>query len=387
MSVFASDRVVSSLTIRVSSDLEAGETLPGIDIGTTAGDGGISISVNGNKCQISDAVWVTSTSKEMAVGATPEMKVTLVPETDYYFKGSYRSSNITIKGGTFVSAERKSNDKLVVKLKVKAISGDFDSPEDAYWKDNAKGTAKWEAPDTNDTGKYEVQLKRGSSTVTTVETTSRTYNFYPYMTVAGTYKFRVRTIAKTSKEEDYGKKSSWTESDEIYIAKEDVSDGTGKNVTGDISTVSVGQAGWIESSGSWYYRYPNGQYASNSWQKINDKWYLFQSDGKMLTGWQQRNGRYYLLANTGEMLTGWQNYNNKWYYLNPYPDDFQGVMFANTVYTIDGNTYYFNSDGTRAEGWTQINNKMYYFYPETGIMAKNTMIDTFYVNENGEWVQ
>jgi glucan-binding YG repeat protein len=388
---FAADHVISSLTIRVVSDLEPGDTLPGIDTGSTsASDGGISVYVSGSKCQISDAEWVTSTKKDMSVGSTPEMKITLVPEDDYYFKGSYRSSNITVKGGTFVSADRRSSEKLVVKLKVKAISGDFDPPEDAYWKDNTKGTAKWEAPDSNDTGKYEVQLKKGSSTVTTIETTSKTYNFYPYMTTAGTYKFKVRTIARTSSQENYGKKSSWTESDEIYIAKEDVSDGRGQE--GTISTVqgittSTGQAGWIQSSGNWYYRYPNGEYASNTWQKINDNWYLFDADGRMLTGWQLYNGRNYLLGSDGVMLTGWQYVNNNWYYLNPYPDSYEGTLFVDMMYTIDGNTYYFQSDGTRAAGWNSVNGNWYYFYPDSGIMARNTTIDTFYVNENGEWVR
>jgi glucan-binding YG repeat protein len=386
---FAADHVISSLTIRVVSDLEPGDTLPGIDAGSTsASDGGISVYVSGSKCQISDAEWVTSTKKEMSVGSTPEMKITLVPEEDYYFKGSYRSSNITIKGGTFVSADRKSSEKLVIKLKVKAISGDFDAPEDAYWKDNTKGTAKWEAADSNDTGKYEVQLKKGSSTVTTIETTSRTYDFYPYMTTAGTYKFKVRTIAKTSAQEDYGKKSAWTESDEIYIAKEDVSDGRGQESTiSEVQGITTSQVGWIQSSGNWYYRYPNGEYASDTWQKINDKWYLFQADGKMLTGWQMRNGRSYLLGSDGVMLTGWQYVNDNWYYLNPYPDAYEGTMFADMLYTIDGNTYYFQSDGTRASGWNSVNGNWYYFYPDTGIMAKNTTIDTFYVNENGEWVR
>ena len=32
------------------------------------------------------------------------------------------------------------------------------------------------------------------------------------MTQVGTYTFRVRTIAKTSKQDDYGKNSEWVES-------------------------------------------------------------------------------------------------------------------------------------------------------------------------------
>ena len=109
---------------------------------------------------------------------------------------------------------------MVIKAKLKPIKGTFEAPEDAYWKDNAKGTAKWEEPDNGGTGQYEVELRKGSTKIYTTETTGKTFNFYPYMTQAGTYTFRVRTIAKTSKQDDYGKNSEWVESDEIYLAKE-----------------------------------------------------------------------------------------------------------------------------------------------------------------------
>jgi glucan-binding YG repeat protein len=93
------------------------------------------------------------------------------------------------------------------------------------------------------------------------------------------------------------------------------------------------------------------------------------------------------LGSDGVMLTGWQYVNNNWYYLNPYPDSYEGTLFVDMMYTIDGNTYYFQSDGTRAAGWNSVNGNWYYFYPDSGIMARNTTIDTFYVNENGEWVR
>ena len=98
MTVAAAEHVVSSVTIRVSSKLEPGDTLP--DIGTestSAEEGDVSISCSTDKYTIDRAEWVTSTSKEMKVGDQPEMRVWLTAGADYYFKGSYRSSNVTVQ--------------------------------------------------------------------------------------------------------------------------------------------------------------------------------------------------------------------------------------------------------------------------------------------------
>ena len=393
---FAADKTISSVTIRVDSELEAGEELPEIEYlngtsSTDVADGEICILNSNSKYSIVECEWVTSTSKEMEVGDKPTMKVRLSPNSvgndDYAFKGTYRSSNVTVKNGDFVSASKSSGD-LVIKLRVEPIGGDFAAPEDAYWKDNAKGTAKWEAPDEGGTGRYEVVLRRGNTKVTTIETTGTSYNFYPYMTKAGTYSFRVRTIAKTSSEEKYGDKSDWVESDEIYLAKEDVSDGSGQQ--GSTSAGAPGSAvtaGWRKYNNAWYYYYPDGSYQKDSWKKINDRWYLFQADGKMMTGWQNRGGQTYYLTDNGDMVTGWILAGNRWYYLNRTPDSYEGCMLRNMWQTIDGKTYCFGADGAMLEGWNQVDGSWYYFYPGAGHKATNTYIDTFYVNQDGVWVR
>jgi len=387
MTAFASD-VISSVKITVRSELEPGETLPDIGIGGTAGSGDVTVTCSSDKYVISEAEWVTSTSRVMNAGDTPEMKVWLTAQGDYYFKGTYRSSNVTVSRGDFVSAKREDSDTLIVRLRVRGIEGNFNPPEDPHWKDNAKGTARWDDPEEGDTGRYEVVLKRGSSTVHTVETTGNSYNFYPYMTKKGTYSFRVRTIAKTSKEEKYGKNSEWVESDEIYIAEEDVSDGRGQNSgNGVASAPGMGntQVGWQLVNGTWYYRYPDGTCHKNAWLLVNDKWYLFDDSGRMLKGWQNRGNSTYYLADSGEMVTGWIQANNRWYYLNPTRDQFEGAMLANRWVTLDGKTYYLSGDGAMAEGWYQVDGNWYYFYPGSGHKAVNTVIDTFYVDQDGIW--
>lgn len=387
MTAFASD-VISSVKITVRSELEPGETLPDIGIEGTAGTGEVTVSCSSDKYVISEAEWVTSTSRVMKAGDTPEMKVWLTAQGDYYFKGTYRSSNVTVSRGTFVSASRQDTDTLVVRLKVNGIEGNFNPPEDPYWRDNAKGTARWSAPEEGGTGRYEVVLKRGSSTVYTVETTGTSYNFYPYMTKKGTYSFRVRTIAKTSKEEQYGKNSEWVESDEMYLAEEDVSDGTGQATgSGVASAPGMGntQVGWQKQNGYWYYWYPDGTCQKSAWLAVGGKWYLFDDSGRMLTGWQTRGNATYLLGDSGEMVTGWFYGNNRWYYLNPTKDQFEGAMLTNQWLTLDGKTYYMGADGAMAEGWYQVSGNWYYFYPGSGQKAVNTVIDTFYVDQDGVW--
>lgn len=395
--VFAADKTVSSVSIRVYSKLEPGETLPSISTAnsgesTTVSDGDICVYASSSQYHIADAEWVTSSNRTMDVGDKPEMKVRLEADGDYQFKGTYRSSNVKVKGGDYVSVSKDGTEALIVKLKVDPIEGDFGAPEDVYWKDNARGTAKWSKPDEGGTGKYEVVLRRGSTKVHTVETTATTYNFYPYMTQAGTYTFRVRTIAKTSSDSNYGKNSEWVESDEIYIAKEDVSDGSGRTDSSSSgpSSSSGGplgntQVGWRQSNGDWYYYYPDGSCHKNGWLEVGGKHYLFQQDGRMMRGWQQIGGYWYFLADSGELVTGWLRDGNRWYYLNPTQDQFLGTMFANHWLSLNGKDYYFAADGSMIEGWWQVDGNWYYFYPGAGNKAVNTTIDTFYVDGNGIW--
>lgn len=405
MTAWAADRTISNVTLRIDSELESGSTLPEIDWSNDgsghASNGDILITNSSKKYEITEAEWITSTSREMNVGDTPEMKVTLAPLTDggddYHFKGSYRASNVSVRYGNFMSAAKKDGN-LVVKIRVRAIEGTFAPPEDAYWRDNSRGIARWEEPESGGSGKYEVVLKKGSSRIHSVETTARSYDFYPYMTKEGTYTFRVRTIAKTGKQEDYGDKSEWVESDEIYVAKEDVSDGSGRNdgpgVVGPSGSGVNGntRVGWQKYNNRWYYYYPDGSYQKNGWARVGDNWYLFNNDGVMLTGWQNLNSptinnQTYFLRESGEMAVGWVFWNNRWYYMNPTPDAFIGCMLKEHWATINGLTYWFTSDGSMAEGWHQIDGNWYYFYPGSGHKAVNTWVNTFYVNENGIWVQ
>ncbi|MDR1550629.1 MAG: N-acetylmuramoyl-L-alanine amidase family protein [Hungatella sp.] len=380
----AAVKTIPSVTIYAGlEEIDSGETLPAESSFETNKGTGNYVYTNNDRYEVTDLDWVTSDTKEMKVGSEPKMKVTLraTNSDEYAFKGGYQSSNVSIKGGTYVSASRSGSDTLYVTFTFKPIKGTYDSPEDAFWRESGYGNAKWSSVD-NSSGAYDVYLYRGSSVVKKVEKLKATsYNFYPYMTKAGTYSFKVRTVSYTESEQKYGKNSDWTESNEVYVPQEKVSDGSGQ----DDNAVANGQVGWIKTGNVWYYRYPDGTYQKNNWAKINNKWYLFDANGAMVTGWQQRNNVWYYLNNDGAMTTGWIVSNNKWYYLNPSATS--GVEGAMLIGWINYNNkwYYTDSTGAMQEGWRQVDGNWYYFYPGEGSKAVNTTISGFPVDGNGIW--
>lgn len=385
---------ISSVSIHVGTDCKAGDYLP-IRPGTDSQEGTYAYA-DSTKYSVESADWTASstTDRVLEVGEEPKMTVSLTAngytsgDREYIFRGGYSSSNVSIKGGTFVSARVKdSGYTLEVTVKLKGIGGEYPLPTRADWTGSGYGHAKWGYEDEADrdaaSGYYDVSLYRGSTMVKRLEAFQGTsYNFYPYMTKAGSYSFKVRAVPGTESQKKYGKKSEWTQSDEIYLDKEHVSDGTGQGDDNNVN--SGGKVGWIQDGGIWYYRYPDGTYQKNSWAKINDKWYLFDNDGKMLTGWQNRNGRYYYMEDSGAMLTGWIKSGEKWYFLNTIPGDSEGAMWTGWLQLGD-KIYYMDNSGAMLEGWNKVGDSWYYFYPSAGNKAVNTTIDGFYVDANGIW--
>jgi glucan-binding YG repeat protein len=379
----ASVKTISSVTINVGlEDITMGDTLPSENSFSTTSESGNYVYANNDRYEVTDLNWITSDNKEMKIGYEPKMKITLhaTDSDEYAFKGGYQSSNVKVKGGTYVSSNRSGSDTLYVTIKFKPIKGTYDSPEDAYWRDSGFGNARWSEPDSGSEA-YDVYLYRGSSIIKKVEKLKATsYNFYPYMTKAGTYSFKVRTVPYSDTEDKYGKNSDWTESDEVYVPKEKVSDGRGQD-----SIASSGEVGWIKNGNSWYYRYPDGTYLKNNWSKINDIWYLFDSNGMMLTGWQKKGDQTYYFNGDGAMLKGWFKSDNKWYYLNPSTTNgIEGALITGWI-SYNNKWYYADSQGVMQEGWKQIDNNWFYFYPGEGSKAVNTTISGFRVDGEGIW--
>lgn len=197
---------------------------------------------------------------------------------------------------------------------------------------------------------------------------------------------------------------------------------------------------WVKDNIGWWYQLFAGGYPANTWQNIGGVWYWFDANGYMATGWRQIGGTWYYLNGSGAMVTGWQLVGNTWYYMdgsgamltgwqdigsNRYYLDENGAMRTGWV-LMDGIWYYFDNSGAMKTGWQLIGNVWYYlgtdgkmltglqeingakyyldnsgamktgwvwvgndcyYFAESGVMAADTWVGEYYVDENGIWVQ
>ena len=381
MTSFAAS-TITNVTVRVNIDLQTGDDLPNLDYGVSDSAGYAVYISNDTKYEIQDAEWSKEVD-EVELGETYTLKVTLDAKSGYEFKSSYNSSKVTVKGGKFVSAKRNNDDDLVVTIRTKAAEGVLEAPEDAEWQsENSNsdkfGVAKWRSVKDAD---YDVQLYRGEKVVHKVTGLEKTsYNLYPYMTREGDYSFRVRAIPENDSVAEYAEKSEWVFSDEMFVDEDEVSDGSGQgqeNTTNN-APASTQQVGWVKNNGKWFFRYPDGTYLRDSWGKISDKWYLFNSSGEMLTGWQKAGDKWYYLNLDGDMKTGWLLDKNVGYYLNG-----DGSMATGWI-TVNNVHYCMAQNGAMLTGWQEVGGQWYYFYPD-GHKAANEYISGFYVDQNGVW--
>ncbi len=406
-------RPISNVRITVNTgDLEVGDQL------SDNAESYISLPES-SFYEMEDAEWLDDV-ESLKIGDAPRMRVYLaaIPkeisgnsyDTVYLFTGNYSSHNVRVNKGELLAADiRDQGYTLEVTIRVNPISGTYEAPVQAYWADS-RGNARWEES-YGDSGYYDIVCYRGASTVKKLNSYhGRAYNFYPYMTREGSYSFKVRAVPPAGSK---SKSSEWIESGDLYIGKDQVSDGSGQTHddengggasgssilpgTGSSNLYPEGTgtsnvAGWISEGGENYFRYPNGEYVRDSWLHLQDRWYLFDSQGRSLRGWQQNKYGYwfYLEPSTGAMRTGWLQDGGKWYYLNDTKDSYEGCMVRGW-WTWNNLKYYFNDQGVMVTGWFQIDGKYYYFYPEGttgggyGYMASNTRIGDFYVGADGAW--
>ena len=408
----AAQKTIPSVSIKVNHSIKAGDNLNSITLNYGSSEGGmINVYTNSEtRYSIVGLELLNGGDRAARILDVLQLRVTLQPQQDgndtYVFRGTYSSSNVHVTGGSFVSASKKGNN-LAVTVRMSGIKGTFEAPYDVEWRSGEIGRGRWSEP-ADGTGYYDVILERQGIQILKIEGyKGSAFNFYPYMTQAGRYKFKVRTVPHTEEEKQNGQQSPFVEADEYYLDKENVSDGSGRhhadnmsgpgvsdlpvsrdNVSGPGTPRTMGKAGWILDNGIWYYKFPSGELKKNGWEKVGGKWYLFDGNGRMLTGWQKRDGHSYYLNNEGDMRTGWFKDKGVWYYLNGEAGATEGAMVVSTwLKSGDGKRYFMTANGSMAQGWTQIEDKWYFFYYDSGELAVNTTIDTFYLNEEGVWVR
>ena len=185
-----------------------------------------------------------------------------------------------------------------------------------------------------------------------------------------------------------------------------------------IATVSNLKDGWFNAGGTWYY-IEDKQLVIDEEKTISGADYYFDYDGEMVID-KIYGGKLY--GNNGvRVKSGWYQLDGEWVYVDPATG-----QCVNEEQTINGKQYYFRyyrmvtgdtwvngekrtygSDGAlkgtipeNQNGWTLYNGRYYYYengepvtgwrgnyYIEDGVMATDTVIDGYYVNDVGLWVR
>ena len=153
----------------------------------------------------------------------------------------------------------------------------------------------------------------------------------------------------------------------------------------DISTGEEAKDKVINVDGKFKYFNKSGKEEKVLGQKyINNHWYLFDKDGKMLTGFQNiesQNKTVYYNEN-GEMQYGENYIDGAWRYF----DKSTGAM--STGFTnVGGKIVYYDKDGKMVYGNKTIDGIDYYFNTVTGAMKDNFIKkdgNTYYYSENGK---
>ena len=146
----------------------------------------------------------------------------------------------------------------------------------------------------------------------------------------------------------------------------------------------VTEENWYEgTSGSLYYCYADGTYATGITTLPNEETYLFALDGTLKTGWQTIDGvRYYFDLTTGQKQFGWISHSNRLYYVFPET----GKQVGEAV--IDGTPYVFDEFGVLQTGIYTCEDGTIAgcaedASPYTGFVTDETSHATYYFNENG----
>ncbi len=365
--------IIKNVSVKVESSVEA-----------DAGQGTVSASASSSKYHVVSCDFENNKSSWKA-GEVPRVEITIEAEDGYYFT-RLNKGNVSVRGAEYSSCRNgDGNLTAVIIAKLDPVKGILEEVEDAYWEDGPLGKAKWSK--VEGAPAYEVKLYRGNTLVHHVKKTTTTYyDFYGYMTVKGDYTFKVRAIPKLNSQEEYLEEGEWTESDVQEITLRDATAAGERKPAERTGTPAATYptsrtSGWEQDENGWWYRNEDGSHPTNSWLKVDGKWYLFGMDGYMLTGWQKWNNREFYLTSNGEMVIGWLQDKRQWYYLDEYKGKISGGWLE-----VGGQWYYMNYDGTMATGWISSGGNWYYLDPSGGQMVRARMVGQYYINPDGIWV-
>lgn len=170
-------------------------------------------------------------------------------------------------------------------------------------------------------------------------------------------------------------------------------------------------SGWHYINNSWYYFDPDTKemaklnYMNTPITTIGKKSYVFDYDGKMLTGWVF-DGNSYARADGSLMENGWLQINGSWYYFKNSRKQVGAIIdTANNKYVLNkkGNQYklvtqsngwidfqgewYYLDNGKFVVGNSKIINGQTYGFDNNGFMVKNTEYLAYYFNKDGHAIK
>ena len=136
---------------------------------------------------------------------------------------------------------------------------------------------------------------------------------------------------------------------------------------------------WVQNDdGSWTYQSADGQVAvKDGWKSIDNEWYRFDKDGKMLSNqWFEENGKWYYIEKNGTMSRNeWIIVNGQWFYANA-----DGRISQNEWVLVNGNWYFANASGRIADSeWFMVGGKWYYA-EKGGLIAQGKTLKINNVN-------
>ncbi|MEB3012326.1 N-acetylmuramoyl-L-alanine amidase family protein [Parvimonas sp. D2] len=136
---------------------------------------------------------------------------------------------------------------------------------------------------------------------------------------------------------------------------------------------------WVKNDdGTWTYQSSDGKLVvKDSWKFIDNEWYRFDKDGKMLSNkWFEENGKWYYIEENGTMSKNeWIIVNGEWYYANT-----SGRISQNEWVLVNENWYYANASGRISQNeWVLVNGNWYY------ANASGRIADSEWFIVGGKW--
>ena len=183
---------------------------------------------------------------------------------------------------------RENGGLLELTVKLPAAEAQLPEPDCVQWEASEAVSGKGMWGEVPEAGTYEVKLYRDGGPVFGKDHIEQNlYFFYIYMKEAGTYTFQVRSLPKEG-EEAWSKPSEWVWSDSFDVPEDEANERNGGR--------------WLQEGNRWKYQKENGVLAVQGWKSIGGQWYLFDSDGYMLTGWQKTGGKWYYMDDESGMM-------------------------------------------------------------------------------------